>query len=254
MQNQKDILKHGKYLWMFIKNNFVIFLCLLYLFTSLHEILASENIRINGVIYSKFSYSFYAFILPFIFCLFLCFFAFCFFSKNKIKYYLSMFYIGSFAIIGITSILLISIAFSSLKNNVFIVGFLSIFYVFCTSYFLNVCVFICIIYSIFKHISFKPHQISTFSPNILIILSLIVLTFSIKLITISPISFNISNILVASLIFVIFCLLNLLFVDKKAHQQLPLGLLLCIISFIIFFPAILFYFFQNGCLLKFIFS
>ena len=62
MQNQKDILKHGKYLWMFIKNNFVIFLCLLYLFTSLHEILASENIRINGVIYSKFSYSFYAFI------------------------------------------------------------------------------------------------------------------------------------------------------------------------------------------------
>ena len=254
MQNKYDILKCCKCLRTSIKSNILIFLCSLYLFMSLNEILLSENVKINGIIYLKSSYFFYAFVLPFIFCLFLVFFAFYFFDKNRVRDYLSIFYLVSFAIIGITSFLLMFIAFSSLKTNGFVVGFLSIFYVFCTSYFLNVCAFIGIIYSILNYVPFKIHQFSIPNLNFLVILCLAVLIFCIKLITTSSIPFDFSKILVASLIFAIFCLLNLLSFDKEVHQYPPLGLLLCIISFIVFFPAILFYFFENGCLLKFIFS
>ena len=252
MQNQYDILRCYKCLWTFIKNNILIFLCSLYLFISLNEILSSENVKINGEIYLKSSYSFYAFVLPFIFCLFLGLFAFLFFNKNDIKSYLSIFYSGAFIITSITSFVLIYTAFSNLKDNMFFINFLSIFYVFCTPYFLNICAFLGLIYSILKKIPFKRFKLSFINSRFLISLCLILLFCSIRLITLTTVLYTFIKPLVLSLIFVIFCLLHLLFTYKKTYRQSPLGILIFITLLIIFFPAILFYFFQNGCLLKFI--
>lgn len=243
----------SKNLWTFVKNNIVIFLCLLYLYLFLVSLFQHQSIKVNGSTYSNVDYFLYSFALPFIFCLFLCLFVFLFCNKKDIKYYLSIFYSGAFIITSVTSFALIYMTFSHLKNNIFFASFLSIFYVFCTPYFLNICAFIGLIYSILKKIPFKPLKLPLINSRFLISLCLILLFCSIRLITLTTALYTFIKPLILCLIFVIFCLLHLFFTDKKTYRQSPLGILIFITLFIVFFPAILFYFFQNGCLLKFIF-
>ena len=230
---------------MFMKKNLIFFIGMFYLVCYSINILQTDTVKVNSVSYSGKVYFFYVVLLPAIGCLFLGLIAFLFTDKKLLRKYIQYFNAISIGLLAFSPLIILYVAFSPMHKDIVITNLISLLFVFCTTYYVNIIALINCTYFILEKFSFHLVELPKISYKKINIINLILSGLCIKLISIQLLHWSIL------LLCIMICnSFNLLFI--KNEKLTSSGILLFAVLLIIFFPAILFFFFNNQCLLKFI--